>query len=73
MKKWSEQTSNRKLNWSLSMNQQFERRQMVRALPHAQRVNDARLGMSMKEVFRRWNQIGRDPFGESGFRNRILG
>jgi len=20
--------------------------------------------MSMKEVFRRWNQIGRDPFGE---------
>ncbi len=28
----------------------------------------------MKEVFRRWNQVGRDPFGEKrdGFVNEVL-
>ena len=52
----------------------FERRYMVRSLPQGHRVNDARLGMSMKEVFRRWNRIGRDPFGDKrdGFVNEVL-
>jgi hypothetical protein len=52
----------------------FERRHMIRALPAENRVNDARLGMSMKEVFRRWNQVGRDPFGDKrdGFVNEVL-
>ena len=53
----------------------FERsRHLIRSLPVGHRVNDARLGMSMKEVFRRWNQVGRDPFGEKrdGFVNEVL-
>jgi hypothetical protein len=38
------------------------------------RINDARLGMSMKEVFRRWNRIGRDPFEDKrdGFMLEVL-
>ena len=54
----------------------FERkaRYLIRPLPSGHRVNDARLGMSMKEVFRRWNQVGRDPFGEKRdrFVNEVL-
>jgi hypothetical protein len=52
----------------------FERRQMVRALFSGRRVNDARLGIAMKEVFRRWDRIGRDPFGDKrdGFMLEVL-
>jgi hypothetical protein len=52
----------------------FERRHLIRPLPQGHRVNDARLGMSMKEVFRRWNRVGRDPFGgkRDGFVNEVL-
>jgi hypothetical protein len=52
----------------------FERRHLVRSLPPGHLINDAWLGMLMKEVFRRWNRIGRDPVGDKrdGFVQEVL-
>jgi hypothetical protein len=52
----------------------FERRHLLRSLMPGHRVNDVRFGMATKECFRRWNQVGRDPFGDKrdGFVREVL-